>query len=458
MTKFVFIGLGVALLAPQPGDATFALIRETMEMIAKAVGDDRNLLNGQLGGLNRYGCWCYFDNEVGNGKGEPVDLIDAECKTLHNGYECIVADTEAGDDRNVHPYDANWPTRGDDQPSFLQKKKGKDFALAKPEDAPSQDSPNPGNGIPCEPWTTTYIPINNQASLRDYGVLGGCEYANRLGNGFGNNIFPDLGLCAMLACTVETHFTENIALIFQAGANPNSEFEHANGQFNPAVDGDCPVKDGIHSQAKYCCGEYPDRFPFKTDGRFHGEESRGCCGGVTFNSRVEKCCGLGKNNYLKTHYQGLDEKIVFPGDTSRDTDGIAVPYSNDRCPKRNVNCEAKVRDWTHKARFGIERCRKSNGADCKIAVSGTHVPYVPISNDNPCPADNDPNLGQFLYSKKIKVVYNRCRSKWHKFGDAAAGGGHDPTANLYADDPCTRDVNEEILAADLHATPQSLTN
>merc|ERR1712048_1227088 len=44
--------------------------------------------------LNGYGCWCYFYEDVGRGKGQPVDEMDGICKTLHEGYECAIRDSE----------------------------------------------------------------------------------------------------------------------------------------------------------------------------------------------------------------------------------------------------------------------------------------------------------------------------------------------------------------------------
>merc|ERR1712000_267674 len=41
------------------------------------------------------GCWCYFDDDHGRGKGQPIDDLDGVCKTLHEGYECAMRDAEA---------------------------------------------------------------------------------------------------------------------------------------------------------------------------------------------------------------------------------------------------------------------------------------------------------------------------------------------------------------------------
>merc|ERR1712226_1296464 len=43
--------------------------------------------------LDEYGCWCYFNNNHGRGKSQPVDEADAYCKILHDGYECAIRDS-----------------------------------------------------------------------------------------------------------------------------------------------------------------------------------------------------------------------------------------------------------------------------------------------------------------------------------------------------------------------------
>merc|ERR1712079_465815 len=60
--------------------------------------DAERAFGGQIGntinGMNEYGCWCYFYDDHGRGKGTPVDAIDEMCKTLHEGYECAMRDAE----------------------------------------------------------------------------------------------------------------------------------------------------------------------------------------------------------------------------------------------------------------------------------------------------------------------------------------------------------------------------
>merc|ERR1711981_842591 len=54
--------------------------------------------------LDEYGCWCYFYDNVGRGKGTPVDEIDGFCKTLADGYQCAIIDGE-GEGQSCVPWE-----------------------------------------------------------------------------------------------------------------------------------------------------------------------------------------------------------------------------------------------------------------------------------------------------------------------------------------------------------------
>jgi len=72
-------------------------------------GQIRNAVDG----LDEYGCWCYFNDNVGRGKGTPVDAIDGFCKTLQDGYQCAIIDSEATDEACV-PWEVEYkPGTGD---------------------------------------------------------------------------------------------------------------------------------------------------------------------------------------------------------------------------------------------------------------------------------------------------------------------------------------------------------
>merc|ERR1712178_361160 len=43
--------------------------------------------------FNGYGCWCYFEDEHGHGRGQAVDEVDQCCHDLANGYDCAIMDS-----------------------------------------------------------------------------------------------------------------------------------------------------------------------------------------------------------------------------------------------------------------------------------------------------------------------------------------------------------------------------
>jgi len=179
--------------------------------------------SGQMGntinGLNEYGCWCYFYEDHGRGKGQPVDAIDEMCKILHDGYECAMRDAE-------------------------------------------------DEGTTCVPWEVTYVSAVGGSGLS---IAEECSSVNS-----GNN-------CAARACTVEGTFVANLLDVFLNGGSINNDNRHSNG-FDVAAS--CATKkNGGGPSNKACCGNYPDRFPFKTIGG-----DRQCCGTRTYNALTLKCC------------------------------------------------------------------------------------------------------------------------------------------------------------------------
>merc|ERR1712176_1091759 len=65
-----------------------------------------NIANA-VNSLDEYGCWCYFYDNVGRGKGTPVDEIDGFCKTLGDGYQCAILDSEAAGESCV-PWEVSY--------------------------------------------------------------------------------------------------------------------------------------------------------------------------------------------------------------------------------------------------------------------------------------------------------------------------------------------------------------
>merc|ERR1711894_314224 len=166
---------------------------------------------GQIGNtinsMNEYGCWCYFNDDHGRGKGTPVDAIDEMCKTLHEGSTCV-------------------------------------------------------------PWEVDYTSAVGGSGLT---IAEECANVNSDNN------------CAIRACSVEGSFMANLLDVFISGNGINNDNRHSNGFDQATV---CATKkNGGGPSNKACCGNYPDRFPFKTVGG-----DRQCCGSRTYNSLTLKCC------------------------------------------------------------------------------------------------------------------------------------------------------------------------
>lgn len=218
--------------------AKWSVIEKDLKtFIQKTNPDDRSIIGSNLGNLNGYGCWCYFDDKIGNGRGNPINFIDAECKILHGGYECIVADHAA---------------------QFNQV---------------------------CEPWTIAYFSAAfHYANNQPISMPDACVFVNRQGGGIGLN---DIGQCAADACTVEMRFNLALAGMQNTILTSLNQFSHQFG-FDPTAK--CPTYDGIHDPSKECCGTIPNRFPYKTIPNSQGVAQRGCCGEDTFHANTHKCC------------------------------------------------------------------------------------------------------------------------------------------------------------------------
>merc|ERR1712048_601116 len=148
--------------------------------------------------------WPYFDDNVGRGKGAPVDEVDAICKILHEGYECAIRDSE-------------------------------------------------DEGLECEPWTIPYL-VGTDTTVTDHELYEHCVSMN------------PTNMCAARACTVETAFVENMLAYLLSGVGiPYETYAHRNG-FDSSTDAGCPVKKAAPGvgASKACCGGYPNRYPFKT--------------------------------------------------------------------------------------------------------------------------------------------------------------------------------------------------
>jgi len=131
-------------------------------------GPDRLFSGGMataINNMNEMGCWCYFGDDHGRGKGQPIDELDGLCKTLHEGYECAMRDAEV-------------------------------------------------EGTTCVPWEIAYSSAIGSSSLS---LNEACEQANA-----GNN-------CATRACCIEGAFVESLLIFFSSGGIVEANNKHSNG-------------------------------------------------------------------------------------------------------------------------------------------------------------------------------------------------------------------------------------
>lgn len=134
---------------------------------ADASGHFRAITEASMAAIADYGCWCYFEEKHGAGKGKPVDAIDAMCHQLHQGYECVIMD-------------------------------------------------NDDAGTPCVPWTEPFVAVAG-FFLSENDVITQCD---------ANNV-P--GTCAAQSCKVEGWFIQQFLTYSLQGNAVDSSRQHANG-------------------------------------------------------------------------------------------------------------------------------------------------------------------------------------------------------------------------------------
>lgn len=186
----------------------------------------RALLKTDMGLLDQYGCWCYFQNDHGKGKSKPVNEIDEFCQVLHHGYSCIIKDTDA-------------------------------------------------MGAKCTPWE---IPYNSAIST---GIVTGITMENLKTE---CNVQNPNDTCESWTCMVENWFVIQFLKYSLNGGTIATEFQHSEG-FTPA---DSCWTDGPNGYEKACCGAYPERFPFTLRNgeraccvdKTYNTEYYSCCSGV----------------------------------------------------------------------------------------------------------------------------------------------------------------------------------
>jgi len=172
--------------------------------------------------LDNYGCFCYFDENHTKGSGTPKNDVDGRCLALHQGYSCSKIDGDCDE-----PWNADYTVIV----SFPEL-----YSSASPEE----------------------IAVNK------------CDVGGNVG-------------CALRACIVEVSFAVSMfrdITVFQG--TYDQTFHHAQG-FNTAIE--CP-KRAPQTGDVSCCGDYPNRAPYKTT---TAAGDRSCCGSTVYDSAMY-CC------------------------------------------------------------------------------------------------------------------------------------------------------------------------
>jgi len=236
--------------------------RNKRQVAAEASNQATNA--GSMFGLNTYGCWCYFGNNIEEARGPPQDPFDRLCKVLVQGYECAVLDARE-------------------------------------------------DGEMCIPWETEYKTV---MILPTTNVPVECGRVNK-----GNT-------CAERACIVETTFMISLQEKLFQFQLPKDQFKHDSDRWNQSVchptenaswnekiigldTNGMPIEArgamGLASEdqlgsmrelndktnEKLCCGDYPTRYPYHTK---YG--SKACCAGKTYNSAILLCCEDGRTDVV----------------------------------------------------------------------------------------------------------------------------------------------------------------
>lgn len=172
--------------------------------IEECPANPRTIFGSDMGLINQYGCWCYFEDEHSRTKGGPVDQIDILCKRLHDGYSCAMMDGTAA-------------------------------------------------GFDCIPWEVNYnsavgsgLALNMDINT----IRTECDTQN-----------PNTVSCENWACKIEGYFVQQLLMYFVNGGLINHANRHDNG-FDPNLG--CPTSQQGQDSERACCDEQPIRFPFKT--------------------------------------------------------------------------------------------------------------------------------------------------------------------------------------------------
>jgi len=183
----------------------------------------------------RYGCWCFVKGveSVLGGHGEPVDEIDRVCQRFHKCISCVNLDH-----------------------------------------------------VDCPDWAPYTFKTNKSRASGEKNIV--CKNKR--------------GTCRRHHCECDRKMAMDLVAL---ESQHSPYFSHANGAFD--TEKFCAAKtkndkstskakteqakmefsSGVSRNEESCCGEYPERFPFRL---FQGGNLRKCCGNRTYDPRRLACC------------------------------------------------------------------------------------------------------------------------------------------------------------------------
>ena len=216
-----------------------------------------------ISAIANYGCWCRFNN-VKPHRGPTMDDVDEDCKTWYLNYQCMSHDFGGTCNEAVDYND----TMTEIQDPFLETI---DYVT-------ECESRNPGDTCAS---TACAVDANFIRGVVNYLAD---NSLNQTLNGFFPFSFDGS------ACGVRDHTgtTAQPEIFTTADFTTDAADATTTAAGTTAV----PVPNSA------CCGEYPQRFPYKTKGGI-----RGCCenaagSGVTFDTNFLECCADGSTSVI----------------------------------------------------------------------------------------------------------------------------------------------------------------
>jgi hypothetical protein len=217
--------------------------------------DDRKIIElFTISSVANYGCWCRF-GQYRPYKGPAQDVVDTACKTWHQNYDCLNIDYNA---------DGTTPCNMDTEYNDVIISISDPFDMAT-DYATACDTANPGDACASEACHVDAVFIREVVMFLADNTLN-----MTLSGWYGFDGTVCTGAPAAAQTTLVPPAIETTAApVVETTGAPETTLV-------PPV------------PATQCCGSYPARFPYKTQGG-----GRQCCVDTTYNPLLLECCATG---------------------------------------------------------------------------------------------------------------------------------------------------------------------